>query len=391
MPWAMWCATKEKRSNRAVFQGATILALLACMLLFQACSGVSVPGNSNTSTGNGGGTTTPPPPPPPASLTFSSTLPSGTVGAIYSGSVNVSGGTPPYAFSVASGQLPAGLTLTAASGTISGTPTASGTFTFAIAASDAKALSKQQSMQITIASAPVVNNSKSFSNLQQSGGWGQYGLTPPTYATCSPSPCGGISYSMTQGISSPSMSGDATQFNLGGTTLYGDVLFNNHLIGDFSSQGLPDIGHTLVPTYHTFTYDVDFYTSSLPLSQALEFDINQFFNNLQFTWGHECRIAGGHEWDIWDNVTQHWVPTGISCYPNNNSWNHLTIQVQRTSDNQLLYQSITLNGVTSTLNQYSNPGSTPGWYGITVNYQMDGNYQQTPYTVYLDNLTFTYE
>jgi len=56
-----------------------------------------------------------------------------------------------------------------------------------------------------------------------------------------------------------------------------------------------------------------------------------------------------------------------------------------------LFQSITLNGVTGTVNQYYNPGSTAGWYGITINYQMDGNYEQSPYTVYLDDLTFTYE
>jgi hypothetical protein len=65
--------------------------------------------------------------------------------------------------------------------------------------------------------------------------------------------------------------------------------------------------------------------------------------------------------------------------------------VQRTSNNQLLYQSITLNGVTSTLNQYYNPGSAMSWYGVTINYQMDGNYEQSTYTVYLDDLTFTYE
>ena len=99
----------------------------------------------------------------------------------------------------------------------------------------------------------------------------------------------------------------------------------------------------------------------------------------------------GNEWDIWDNVNQHWVPTGVACHPTNNAWNHLTLQVQRTSDNQLLYQSITLNGVTNTLNKYYNPGSAPGWHGVTVNYQMDGNYQQSPYSVYLDDLTFTYE
>jgi hypothetical protein len=71
-------------------------------------------------------------------------------------------------------------------------------------------------------------------------------------------------------------------------------------------------------------------------------------------------------------------------------WNHLTIQVQRTSSNQLLYQSITLNGSAAKLNKTSAPYSAPGWWGVTVNYQMDGNYEQQAYTVYLDKLTFTY-
>jgi hypothetical protein len=314
------------------------------------------------------------------------------VGSIYSTTLNVSGGTAPYSFSVASGALPTSLLLGSTTGTISGTPTATGSFSFAILVSDSKGISKQQSLQISVASAPQQTNpGNTFSHLQQSAGWQGYGLMPPSYATCSPSPCDGISYSMSQGINSPSMSGDSTQYSLSGTTLYADVLFNNHLIGDFSSQGMPDTNHTLVPTYHNFTYDVYFYGANLELSQALEFDINQFFDNLGFIWGHECRIAGGNEWDIWDNVNQHWVPTGIACYPNSNSWNHLTIQVQRTSDNQLLFQSITLNGVTGTVNQYYNPGSTDGWYGVTINYQMDGNYEQSPYSVYLDDLTFTYE
>ena len=231
---------------------------------------------------------------------------------------------------------------------------------------------------------------KSFSNLQASGGWGSWGQGPPNFIDCSP--CGGVvTWSMYQGIKSPSMSGDATQYNIGGTGPYWDVLFNNHLIGIDSSQGLPDNNHTLVPTLHDFTYDVWFYGTNLGLAQAIEFDMNQFFDNLGFIWGHECRIAGGNEWDIWDNVNQHWVPTGISCYPNSNAWNHLTIQVQRTGSNQLLYQSITLNGVTSNVNQYYNPGSAPGWYGVTINYQMDGNYKQSPYTVYLDELTFNYQ
>ena len=235
----------------------------------------------------------------------------------------------------------------------------------------------------------TVASGSTFSNLQSSVGWSGYGQLPPSYqdcTSCSPQ----VTWSSTQNISSPSLSGKSMQFNIGGTTPYADVLWNNHLIGDFSSQGLPDTNHTLVPTLRNFTYDVEFYGANLEQSQALEFDVNQFFNNLGFIWGHECRVAGGHEWDIWDNVNQKWIPTGIACNPLSNSWNHLTIQVQRTSDNRLLYQSITLNGVKQNVNQYYSPGSAVGWFGITINYQMDGNYAQQPYTVYLDKLNFTY-
>ena len=92
----------------------------------------------------------------------------------------------------------------------------------------------------------------------------------------------------------------------------------------------------------------------------------------------------------WDNVNKKWVDTGKACNPLSNAWNHLTIVVQRTSDNQLLFQSVTLNGVTNSWNIKRPPGSAPGWYGVTINWQYDGNKNQDPYTVYLDNLNFTY-
>jgi len=196
---------------------------------------------------------------------------------------------------------------------------------------------------------------------------------------------------MQQGVTSPSLSGDATKFNIGGTTPYADVLWSNPLIGANSSQGLPDSGHTLLPTLHNFTYDVYFYPTNLGVTQVLEFDINMYFNGLGLIWGHQCNILGGHVWDIWDNVGQKWVSSGAPCNPINNAWNHLTIQVQRESDNSLLYQSITLNGVTSKINRYYPPGWAPGsWWGITVNYQMDGNYQQASYSAFVDNFAFTY-
>lgn len=244
----------------------------------------------------------------------------------------------------------------------------------------------------TPAPAPAANSGTSISGLQASAGWGQYAQGPPSFVNCSPSPCDGISFQMQQGISSPSMSGAAAEFSVGGTSVYGDAFFNNHLIGAYSSEGLPDTGGTLVPSLHTFTYDVYFYGTNLALSQALEFDVNQFFNSMGFIWGHECRIAGGNQWDVWDNVNAKWTPTGVACNPNSNAWNHVTIQVERTSNNELLYNSITLNGETHNLNLTFPAGTAPSsWYGVTINYQMDGDAKQDPYNVYLDKLTFSYK
>ena len=239
----------------------------------------------------------------------------------------------------------------------------------------------------------VASSGKVIANIQSSGGWNGYAQQPPDYSDCTwCTPSGpGTTWAMYQGNHSLTLSGSSTQFNIGGNLAYSDVLWNNHLIGDLSSQGMPDSSHTLVPTLHDFTYDVYFYSSNASSAEALEFDVNQFFNGMGFTWGHECRVEDGHEWDVWDNTNYRWVATGIPCYPNMNSWNHLVIQVSRTSDNHLLYRSITLNGQTGTLNWTYPPFSAPGWWGITVNYQMDGDYKQTPYTVYVDKLNFTYQ
>jgi Putative Ig domain len=368
---------KEPDANKAAISQCAVVAIVLGLLSCYGCSSMSVTPTGKTTTAT---TST-------SSLSISPVLPPASVGSAYKATLVVTGGTGPYSFSIASGQLPPGIQLGTASGTVSGMPTATGSFNLAISVSDPAAAATSP-ITLTV----VEGGGNSFSNLQHSGGWTGYGQGPPAFVDCSPSPCDGISYSMSQGIASPSMSEQASQFGLGGSTVYSDALWNNHLIGDLSSQGLPDSAHTIVPTYHNFTYDVYFYGANLELSQAVEFDINQFFDGQGFIWGHECRISGGHEWDIWNNVSAQWTPTGVACNPVDNSWNHLTIQVQRTSNNQLLYQSITLNGVTSPINQSYDPGPAPAsWWGVTVNYQMDGNNAQSPYTVYLDELTFSYQ
>lgn len=97
-------------------------------------------------------------------------LPSGTVRAVYSSPLSASGGNPPYRWSVASGDLPPGLHLSS-TGTISGRPRASGTWTFTVKVIDHKVRAAPkapytqntatQALSVTITQpAPVISSVK---------------------------------------------------------------------------------------------------------------------------------------------------------------------------------------------------------------------------------------
>lgn len=82
------------------------------------------------------------------------TLPSLVVGSPYSATLTASGGISPYMFSVASGSLPPGLVLSAASAasaTLSGTPTTPGSYQYVILATDAAGCSTFVSYNSTVA------------------------------------------------------------------------------------------------------------------------------------------------------------------------------------------------------------------------------------------------
>ena len=63
------------------------------------------------------------------------TIPVITVGVAYSQTITASGGTAPYTYAITGGSLPTGLSLTA-NGTLSGTPTAAGPYSFTVTATD---------------------------------------------------------------------------------------------------------------------------------------------------------------------------------------------------------------------------------------------------------------
>jgi len=84
-------------------------------------------------------------------ITIGGSPSAGTVGVAYPGvTFTASGGVGPYGFAVTSGALPAGLTLST-TGTLSGTPTAGGSFSFTVTATDARGFTGAQALTLTVA------------------------------------------------------------------------------------------------------------------------------------------------------------------------------------------------------------------------------------------------
>uniref|UniRef100_Q01UF3 Ig family protein n=1 Tax=Solibacter usitatus (strain Ellin6076) TaxID=234267 RepID=Q01UF3_SOLUE len=140
-----------------------------------------------------------------------------TVGSSYSVTLAATGGSPSYSYSIYSGSLPAGLTLTASTGVISGTPTTSGTYTFTSKVTDSKGKTDTVTCTITVVVSPVnlacgtcgANKAQLGSGynstLQATGGVGPY-----TYTIVSGSLPAGLSLNPSTGLISGTPTSDGT-------------------------------------------------------------------------------------------------------------------------------------------------------------------------------------
>jgi uncharacterized protein (TIGR03437 family) len=90
----------------------------------------------------------------PLGFSISQLLPTATAGVNYSVSLSATGGTPPYRWE--SSNLPAGLSLNASTGVLSGMPSAAGAYSFPVTLSDTRG-STIQTFTLTVSPSPAVN------------------------------------------------------------------------------------------------------------------------------------------------------------------------------------------------------------------------------------------
>ena len=182
-------------------------------------------------------TLTDPAPPPPVITVSPTNLPAGVVGQSYTSAITGGGGTAPYTFTAPPGSLPGGLTLSSA-GTITGIPSAAGTFSFTVTATDSGSNVGQTNCTISVTSVADLAVSSSLS------------LNPVTVdsnLTCSltvtnigPSPATGVtvSNSLPAGASLVSVSAGCT--NIGG------ILICN--VGTLAAGAGVSLSYVVTPT-----------------------------------------------------------------------------------------------------------------------------------------------
>ena len=201
----------------------------------------------------------------------------------------------------------------------------------------------------------------------------------------------------------PAMDGKSAQFSMGppaGASNPSEYGYSNFLYFN------PIAGGNGVSN---FVYDLYFWIDNVDAPQALEFDVNQGYDDTtvntaadggvgspqRFVWGSECNFKGDNppgQWDIWNDSLGLWEPTGIPCVANQNilpnTWNHLTWNLHQ-ANGMVFYDTLTVNGVATPVNiSYMNQ---TGWTleEIDTAFQMDLAQPPVAYNVWLDQVSLT--
>ena len=267
------CHTHEGLSQRYVTRIGILIFLLVMTLITISCGTVAQAAGHND-----------------GSLVLSGSLPAGSVNQSYNAVLSVSGGNSPYQFSVVSGALPPGVSLNAATGSLTGQPTAAGNYTFVVGVTD-----KPNSGTGT----------QSYSVAVKNGGQGGGGITvsvSPSSVTLSSGGSQQFTATVT-GTANTAVTWSATAGSIGSNGLYAAPVVNSTTSATVTatSQAEPTQSASAAVTINPSQQQssVQIATLSLPIGQQGEFYFASF------------SATGGTQPYTW-SMTSGSLPQGIS-------------------------------------------------------------------------------
>jgi hypothetical protein len=185
-----------------------------------------------------------------------------------------------------------------------------------------------------------------MANIQNQGGW-------QTCGGCGNDGGGGTApaYGLTQGISTPSLSGSSTDFWITGGPAY---------TGGYYFIEQPPVPNPL--SY--LRYEFDLYTYN-------------------YAWQADY---ASKTWRVFNYTTKHWEGTSIAFQPfAPNTWHHI-IAMYHAQGTQIFHDSLTVDGVTYPANVVHDALFTGNGPELTNAFQVDLDGNSTPYHVYVDNM-----
>jgi hypothetical protein len=148
-----------------------------------------------------------------------------------------------------------------------------------------------------------------------------------------------------------------------------------------------------------FVYDTYVYLTNPSSLANLEMDNNQVWDssNDVLIYGTQCASNGYWEYTTNDSGA-HWNVSTVKCEGGppkwqSDYWHHVQIKAHRDGSGNAYYDSVTLDGVTSQLNDSGFSSFALDWNpngDLLLNFQMDGNGSSGSVTAYVDGLTEIY-
>jgi hypothetical protein len=216
----------------------------------------------------------------------------------------------------------------------------------------------------------VLSRIEEQSEWQTCGNCGNTGATGET-----------ATYSMTRGLSSPSLDGSSSLFSIGGPYPY--------------KNGYWYIGHSNSPTtpLQYLRYEFDLYVPGKYANapQAIEFECQQKANGYVYNFAWQADYAR-NEWRIFDYVLKRWDSTGIALTRfSTDKWHHIVAEYH-TSGSSVIHDALTVDGVRKTVGA-KHPAKYVGGtsHYLTNAFQLDLNKYATPYKIYVDGMKVSYK